>query len=102
MQAEDALCYSIVANLTKNAIEAAPVGSEVNIDFETGPRSRLHVHNLGYLGNPDALGRKSSSIVAYSSNSDPAGQAAQIAQGFDSCLNKPIKREQVHALVGPW
>ena len=91
VQAEDALCYSIVANLTKNAIEAAP-----------RPRSRLHVHNLGYLGNPAALGRKSSSIVAYSGNSDPASQAAQIAQGFDSCLNKPIKREQVHALVGPW
>ena len=91
VQAQDAMCYSIVANLTKNAIEAAP-----------GPRSRLHVHNLGYLGNPAALGRKSSSIVAYPGNSDPAGQAAQITQGFDSCLNKPIKREQVHALVGPW
>lgn len=247
VKAEDALCYSIVANLTKNAIEAAPEGSEVTIDFEAGPCCRLHIHNLGAvpeairdtffakytsagktggtgLGtysshllaqaqggdlrmqtsetqgtrltlelqctdatesspqgpaqesppvpaglqvllvdddqfnlmvlsnlfsqpglhittaingrvaieavmqhNPDlivmdlempvmngtaamqeirrlqaALGRKPSTIVAYSGNGDPASQAAQIAQGFDSCLDKPIKREQVQALLGRW
>jgi CheY-like chemotaxis protein len=49
-----------------------------------------------------ALGSKPSTIVACSGNGDPASQATQIAQGFDSCLDKPIKREQVHALLGRW
>lgn len=247
VKAEDAFCYSIVANLTKNAIEAAPDGSEITIDFETGPRSRLHIHNQGAvpeairdtffakytsagkaggtglgtyssrllaqaqggdlrmqtsetLGtrltlelqsmeapdlppqepsreappvpgglhvllvdddgfnlmvlsdhfsspglqittaingrgaieaaiqqHPDliimdvempvmngtaamqeirrlqaALGRKPSTIVAYSGNGDPASQANQIAQGFDSCLDKPVKREQVQSLLARW
>ena len=47
VQAEDALCYSIVANLTKNAIEAAPDGTVVSMDIEGGPRARLHIHNQG-------------------------------------------------------
>jgi CheY-like chemotaxis protein/signal transduction histidine kinase len=46
-QAEEALCYSIIANLTKNAIEAAPTQSVVRLALTDGPVVRLCIHNLG-------------------------------------------------------
>ena len=45
--AEDSLCYSIIANLTKNAVEAAPDGSVVRIHLHNDPRVRLVIHNQG-------------------------------------------------------
>ena len=52
-QAEDALCYSIIANLAKNAVEAAPEGSTVSLDLHPGDRVQLVIHNLGAV--PEAL-----------------------------------------------
>ena len=46
-----------------------------------------------------ALGRKPSTMVAYSGNNDDASQTHQRAQGFDRCLCKPATRDQVHALL---
>lgn len=43
----DSLCYSILANLTKNAIEAAPERSAVGLTLVNGPMVTLHIHNLG-------------------------------------------------------
>ena len=46
--AEELLCYSILANLVKNAIEAAPEGTEVSIALEReGDGSYVRVHNEG-------------------------------------------------------
>ncbi len=47
VQGNDSLCYSILANLTKNAIEAAPEHTSVDIDLVDGPQVVLHIHNFG-------------------------------------------------------
>ena len=49
VQAQDALLYSIVANLTKNAIEAAPDESRVTLTVCDGPAVTLTIHNLGQV-----------------------------------------------------
>ncbi|WP_158238717.1 hybrid sensor histidine kinase/response regulator [Roseateles chitinivorans] len=48
-RAEETLCYSILANLLKNAVEAAPSGSEVRVWFDTVETGwvGLHIHNEG-------------------------------------------------------
>jgi signal transduction histidine kinase/ActR/RegA family two-component response regulator len=45
--AEEELCYSIMANIVKNAVEAAPVGTEVCITLEQGRSAMVRVHNYG-------------------------------------------------------
>jgi PAS domain S-box-containing protein len=45
--AEDLLCYSILANLIKNAIEAAPEGTRLGLDLQRGERLVLSLHNEG-------------------------------------------------------
>ena len=47
VNAEDALCYSIIANLAKNAVEAAPEQSAVAIALVDGPTVNLRIHNQG-------------------------------------------------------
>lgn len=49
VQAQDALLYSIVANLTKNAIEAAPDHSCVTLTVCAGPLVSLAIHNQGVV-----------------------------------------------------
>ena len=45
---EEHLCYSLFANLIKNAIEASPDGGEVGVSFEAGDGARLaQIHNQG-------------------------------------------------------
>lgn len=47
-RAEELLVYSMLANLVKNAIEAAPEESEVSIDLaREGGRAIVRVHNAG-------------------------------------------------------
>jgi PAS domain S-box-containing protein len=51
---EEPLCYSLLANLIKNAIEAAPDGSEVSVTLESRDGMLLaHVHNQGAV--PEAV-----------------------------------------------
>ena len=48
--AEELLCYSVIANLLKNAVEASPDGGVVAIDFDTrGPQVALRMHNAGVV-----------------------------------------------------
>jgi signal transduction histidine kinase/CheY-like chemotaxis protein len=51
--AEDSLCYSILANLIKNAIEAAPEGSAVFVALHVGKQVQVLIHNEGAV--PRAL-----------------------------------------------
>jgi two-component system, sensor histidine kinase ChiS len=46
-RAEELLCYSIIANLVKNAIEATAPGQRVTVTVEAGDAMRLSVHNPG-------------------------------------------------------
>jgi PAS domain S-box-containing protein len=51
---EELLCYSLLANLVKNAIEAAPDGGAVRVTFEAGGEALLtRVHNDGAV--PDEV-----------------------------------------------
>jgi CheY-like chemotaxis protein len=46
--AEEMLCYSVIANLMKNAVEASPEGGRVLVDFDTrGPQAVLRMYNEG-------------------------------------------------------
>ena len=44
---EELLCYSLLANLIKNALEAAPAETEILVDLETGNPAHIRVHNPG-------------------------------------------------------
>ena len=46
-RAEELLCYSILANLVKNAIEASPRHGAVTLRVEAGDPIRVRVHNAG-------------------------------------------------------
>lgn len=50
---EELLCYSMFANLIKNALEAAPDGGTVSIEVERqGDAVLAHVHNAGAVPEP--------------------------------------------------
>ena len=56
-RAEELLCYSMLANLLKNAIEAAPEGSVVSVTLQSDPDAvTLEVHNEGAV--PEAIHAK--------------------------------------------
>ncbi|MET0310536.1 MAG: response regulator [Burkholderiaceae bacterium] len=56
VRAEELLCYSIVANVLKNAIEATPPGGEVVVSLEAGDPVMLRIGNPGHLP-PDVAER---------------------------------------------
>jgi signal transduction histidine kinase/CheY-like chemotaxis protein len=47
--ADAALCYCCMANLLKNAVEAASDGSVVTVRMTQGPRVRVAIHNRGVV-----------------------------------------------------
>lgn len=54
---EELLCYSIIANLLKNALEASPEGAEVRVTLRSGVHEGvdavvLDIHNLGTVPEP--------------------------------------------------
>lgn len=49
VRAEELLCYSIVANLVKNAVEAAGPGDRVTVGLARGDPVMLSVHNPGQV-----------------------------------------------------
>jgi PAS domain S-box-containing protein len=53
--AEELLCYSLLANLLKNAVEASPEGGTVTTVIEAGEGGtvRVRIHNLGAV--PEAI-----------------------------------------------
>lgn len=53
IQGEELLCYSMLANLIKNAIEASPPENRIAIDFETRPHAMVQIHNQGVV--PQAI-----------------------------------------------
>jgi len=55
-RAEELLCYSILANLVKNAVEATPAGGTVLISLERGDPLTVRVRNPGQVP-PAVVGR---------------------------------------------
>jgi CheY-like chemotaxis protein len=49
VQAEELLCYSMFANLIKNAIEASRDGETITISIESGSPVRVRIHNPGVV-----------------------------------------------------
>lgn len=56
VRGEELLCYSIIANLVKNAVEAAGQGGRVSIALHAGDPAALSVHNPGEVP-PEIAGR---------------------------------------------
>jgi PAS domain S-box-containing protein len=55
--AEELLCYSVIANLLKNAVEASPDGGTVRLEFDaSGAQVVLRIHNAGVV--PDSVRRR--------------------------------------------
>jgi CheY-like chemotaxis protein len=50
---EELLCYSMVSNLVKNAVEASPTGRPVDIDLRKGPDAEIRIRNAGSV--PEAV-----------------------------------------------
>lgn len=69
VQGNDSLCYSILANLTKNAIEAAPEHTAVDIALRNDQQVVLQIHNAGEV--PAAI--KSRFFAKYGSNGKAGG-----------------------------
>ncbi|MGE4297786.1 MAG: response regulator [Desulfovibrionaceae bacterium] len=44
---EELLCYSMLANIIKNAMEAAPQGGVITVALAGGPPAAVAVHNMG-------------------------------------------------------
>ncbi len=47
VRGEELLCYTLMANLVRNALEAAPKGSTITVRLEHKPVCRFLVHNQG-------------------------------------------------------
>jgi len=49
VRAEELLCYALLANLIKNAVEASPRGNTVTLDMRTANHHIVTVHNAGVI-----------------------------------------------------
>jgi CheY-like chemotaxis protein len=50
---EDLLCYSMLSNLIKNAIEASPTSENISVRMQKDERKRIQIHNRGAV--PEAI-----------------------------------------------
>ncbi|MEO5350026.1 MAG: HAMP domain-containing histidine kinase [Magnetococcus sp. YQC-3] len=50
---EELLCFSLLGNLIRNAIEASPRGERVGISLSSGPLAEITIHNQGSV--PEAI-----------------------------------------------
>jgi PAS domain S-box-containing protein len=49
IRSEELLCYALLSNLIKNAVEASPEGGEVGLDIRTEGDHVITVHNAGVI-----------------------------------------------------
>ena len=53
MLGDEMLCHSLLGNLVRNAVEAAPEGSKVTVCLESGEHTVVSIHNRGVI--PEAI-----------------------------------------------
>jgi two-component system sensor histidine kinase/response regulator len=53
VRGEELLCYTMLANLFKNAVEASPTGETVTVSFDAGEEVCIAIHNRGAV--PDEI-----------------------------------------------
>ncbi|MEO5370524.1 MAG: hybrid sensor histidine kinase/response regulator [Magnetococcus sp. DMHC-1] len=46
---EETLCYSMLSNLIRNAIEASPSGEVITVRMERGSLNKIKIHNFGSI-----------------------------------------------------
>ncbi|HEY8358017.1 MAG TPA: response regulator [Ramlibacter sp.] len=68
-QGEELLCYSTIANLLKNALEASPDGADVRVTLRGGEEVVLAIHNLGEVPQPV----RDSFFAKYATHGKPGG-----------------------------
>jgi CheY-like chemotaxis protein len=66
---EELLCYSMLANLVKNAVEASPEGGTVTVTIESKQGALIHIHNAGAV--PEAV--RDNFFEKYSTAGKPGG-----------------------------
>lgn len=49
---EQLLCYSLFANLLKNALEASPPASDITLQLQQGNPATIAIHNFGAVPHP--------------------------------------------------
>jgi CheY-like chemotaxis protein len=49
VQGEELLCYSMLANLIKNAVEASPWAKKIRISLDNSSRPEIKIHNHGQV-----------------------------------------------------
>ncbi len=99
VQGEETLCYSMLANLHKNAIEASPRGEAVSIDLHDGPPgwAEAIIHNKGAV--PDSLHGRFFEKYATANKTSGTGLGAYSAllmartQGGDIELNASLAED---------
>jgi K+-sensing histidine kinase KdpD len=47
IQGDELLCYSMLSNLIKNAVEASPAGEKVEVAMTSGESAVIGIHNAG-------------------------------------------------------
>lgn len=66
---EELLCYSTIANLLKNALEASPDDAEVRVTLRSADEVVLAIHNLGEV--PEVM--RDSFFAKYATHGKPGG-----------------------------
>lgn len=78
VEAEEYLCYAMLSNLVKNAVEASPDGMEVQVLIRTGPTLRIEILNQGEI--PLAIRDRFFSMYATSGKQGGTGLGAYSAR----------------------
>ncbi|MBM3221395.1 MAG: PAS domain S-box protein [Candidatus Rokubacteria bacterium] len=97
---EELLCYSILANLLKNAVEASPDGGVVTVSMDDGAQVRRHGprHLLGAADGPRAARRARHGNVR--SRGDHVDAAVAARAGYrhrDRCVDERRPGRRRHA-----
>ncbi|MBF0119903.1 MAG: response regulator [Desulfobacterales bacterium] len=88
---EEMLCYSMLANLIKNAIEASPEKEKIEITLNDGERQEIKIHNKGPV--PEQIKEKFFDKYATFGKKDGTGLGTYSAKLIIQTLKGEIRLE---------